>query len=163
MLKYYYQLSNIWRRIIGKVVIKQSSLNQLANDIDGPIAKDLQRRADNVLQKAKELVPRASGDFANSLRKVVTTQRGRVVVRIVSNDPQVNEIRFGTVGPYGHEFANVSRLRSWAVHRGIDSSPKNIFRLARGIAIHGTAPAGTYGTDLTVEQALREAVKKAQI
>lgn len=146
---------------MAKVIIKQAVIDKFLNDTNGPIAKDIQRRADAVLRRAQELVPKASGDFSLSLRKVLTTQGGRPVVRITSNDPQVRIIRQGTPGPYAHQYANISRLRAWASHRGIDTSPKNIFGLARGIALHGTPPAGTSNSDLTVKQALLEAAREA--
>lgn len=143
--------------ITSRVIIKQS---QLKNFLDEITTQELDRRSKNVLTKAKELVPIASGDFRDSLRIVKTFAKGKPVARITSNDPDIKAIRFGTQGPYSISPANVGRIQSWMNNVSIPSSRTQAIRMAKAIAFNGTSPAGTH-SGMTVDEALKEAMKEA--
>lgn len=142
---------------MAKVIVKQA---QLKNFIDEITTKELDRRSRNVLTKAKELVPVASGDFRESLHVVKTFAKGKPVVRITSNDPNIGEIRKGTQGPYGNSLANVGRIQTWMGNVGIPSSRSQAIRMAKAIAFNGTQPAGTR-SGMTVDEAFRISIKEA--
>lgn len=120
--------------------------------------EDLEKRAERALQKLKATVPRDTGDLANSLRVETRTEKGKKIVRIVSDDPQIKEILGGTKGPYDSvpPWGPGSALGGWASRHGFTTN-KSKYMLARSIARHGTKPAGSFSNKQEwIRDALRE-------
>lgn len=126
--------------------------------VSAEIQSDMDRRAANVLNRAKELSPKVSGDFVNSLDIVRGTRAGIPLRSIISVDPQLDVILKGTNGPYLTPLANLNRLQQWSKTVGRRGSP---LRLARQIAEFGTPPAGTF-SGRTVTEAFLIALEEAK-
>lgn len=126
--------------------------------VSANIQLDMDRRAANVLDTAKQLSPKVSGDFINSLDIVKEIRAGVPLRSIISVDPQLDVILKGTNGPYQTPLANLTRLQQWSKAVGRRGSP---LRLARQIAEFGTPPAGT-STGRTVTQAFLIALEEAR-
>lgn len=122
---------------MARVVLHQAQIRNFLNDPNGPVMRDLERRAQNVLKKAQDLAPEAEGTLIQSLQIVKTTQRGRPIVRITSNAPWAAAVVKGTQG-YGGipDWRPGSKLHVWAGTKGIPSSA--VFPIARKIARLGT-------------------------
>lgn len=149
----------------GKVILKQAAFRNYLTNPNGPVAQDLERRAQNVLQKAKDTAPEDTGDLKDSLRVVKTTQRGLPVARITSRMPYAAAVVRGTgnysgTPPYGPE----SPLGQWGARHGF-TTKRALYNLARKIARVGTqAEAGNMtgtsprnGNSRWLTEALQEA------
>jgi hypothetical protein len=135
-------------------------MNRVLNQMPS-VQRDMDERARRVLQKAKELAPRDTGNLANSLQITKTVEGNKVVFRIVSDDPRIREILKGTKGPYDSPppWSVDSPLGQWGLRHGFTTNRAR-YTLARSVAIHGTNPAGSYrGQEDWIQEALREAIR----
>lgn len=138
---------------MAQIILNKAQVERLL-----PIEKDLEKRAQKVLRKLKETAPRDTGDLANSLRLEKRIERGKIVVRIVSDDPQIKDILKGTQGPYGSvpPFGPDSALGGWGSRHGF-TTKRSMFALAKSISRLGTKPAGTFNNNADwIKEAIRE-------
>lgn len=138
---------------MARIILNKAQVEKLL-----PIEKGLEEKAKKVLRKLRDTAPRDTGDLANSLRIEKRVERGKLVVRIVSDDPQIKDILKGTKGPYGSvpPSGPDSALGGWGRRHGF-TTVRSLFALAKSIANHGTKPAGTFNNNADwIKEATRE-------
>ena len=148
-----------------RVTLRQGQIRNFLSNPNGPVMRDLERRAQNVLQKARELAPEAEGTLVESLRIEKTTQRGKPIVRVTSNAPWAKAVIGGT-GSYSGtpDYRPGSKLHTWATVKGIPTSA--IFPIAKKIRMKGTVGesgniVGNFRRDGKPQNWLTEALKEA--
>lgn len=142
---------------MAKVIVNRAQIERLL-PTSQDVEEGLEKRAQKVLRRLRETAPNDTGALADSLRIETRMERGKKVVRIVSDDPQIRDILKGTKGPYQNvpPFGPGSSLGAWASRHGFTSN-KSRYMLARHIAVHGTKPAGTFnGRASWIKEAIRE-------
>lgn len=85
-------------------------------------------------------------------------ERGQIVTRIVSDDPQLSAILRGTEGPYNEipPYGPGTELGGWGARHGF-TTKRAMYFLARSIAKVGSRPAGTFeGKQDWIKEAIRE-------
>lgn len=145
---------------MARVVIKQSQIRNLENLPE--VQRIVNNKAQAILEAAKRLAPRDTGALSDSLSVVNTQQRGKKIVRIVSNDPQIREILKGTRPGYKATppFGTSSALGGWGGRHGFTTFPSRR-RLARKIMVVGTLPAGSStGNADWLQNAIREGINR---
>lgn len=145
---------------MARVIVNKAQMARVLQRIPS-VQNSLSEKARKVLQKAQELAPQDTGDLARSLRVVTSIEKGVVVYRIVSDDPNIKEILYGTKGPYNSvpPWGPTSALGRWGQRHGFTTNRAR-YSLARSIAIHGTQPAGTHeGKNDWIKEALKEVTR----
>lgn len=140
-----------------QIIISRTQIRSLESSPG--VQREIQERAKRALETARREAPRDTGDLADSLFLVRTTSKGKSVVKLVSNDPQIRPILEGTNPPYSATPPTGfgSPLGGWARRHGFVTFPSRR-RLARRIVMVGTQPAGTTtGNEDWLKNAIRSA------
>jgi hypothetical protein len=69
---------------VAEFRLDQSALRELLGSADGPVARDMKRRGDNVMREAKRIVPKNNGTLGTSITTELHIQRGVPVVYVGS-------------------------------------------------------------------------------
>jgi hypothetical protein len=70
---------------MARIVLHQAALKQLLQSPTGDVAKDLNRRAQRVQNRAKQLCPTGNGALKASITKEISINNGELVARVGSN------------------------------------------------------------------------------
>jgi HK97 gp10 family phage protein len=82
--------------VAERIVFDQAALRQLFQSADGPVGKDLARRAIRVEARAKQLCPVDTGRLRSSITHELATQGGQLSARIGTDVDYGKHVELGT-------------------------------------------------------------------
>jgi hypothetical protein len=92
-----------------KVTFRPNRSGQKAAGNSEAIFRELERRADRVIQLAQAIAPEKTGEYKRSFRKQRTRIRGQAAVQVVNDAPHSMIVEFGS-GPHVIEPKNKQAL-----------------------------------------------------
>jgi hypothetical protein len=92
-----------------KVTFRPNKAGQKAAGNSESIFRELERRADHVIQLAQAIAPEKTGEYKRSFRKVRTRIRGKAAVQVVNDSDHSAIVEFGS-GPHVIEPKNKQAL-----------------------------------------------------